>query len=472
MLESLIVIKNLMNKFKYDIKSVEFAGDLHTPVSLYLKLRDLSEQSALLESSDYHSGDNSRSFIALSPLASVSICDGRVLMTMPDGEKIEEQTTTEYGVAEVIEKFMSYFSIEGDYGLYGYTAYDSVKYMESIAVEPNSPKDNDAPDVLYFLFRYSLEFNHFNDTLTLRELVAEGECSRGEEVIAAVESRNFATYGFSRVGEVTSPIEDEDYREMVRRGIRHCLRGDVFQIVLSRRFVQRFTGDDFAVYRKLRSINPSPYLFYFDLGSLRIFGSSPETHCKVGEGRATIDPIAGTAFRTGDMEEDRKRADALFVDPKEGAEHVMLVDLARNDLSRNATNVEVEFYKQTQYYSHVIHLVSRVSGDIKADRTPIKTFVDTFPAGTLSGSPKVRAMQLINEIEPHNRGIYGGAIGYIGFDGSINQAITIRTFVSRNGQLEFQAGAGIVAMSNPERELQETNNKLGALSKAICEDIK
>ncbi len=461
-----------MREFKYSIKSMEFAGDMHTPVSLYLKLRDLSEQSALLESSDYNSSENSRSFIALSPLASVSICDGRVEMKMPDGEVIEETISAEYGVAEVIAKFMSYFNIDESYGLYGYTAYDAVKYLESIPVEPNSPKDNDAPDVLYFLYRYSLEFNHFNHTLKLRELVAEGEQSRGEEVIAAIESRNYATYGFSRVGGVESPICDEDYREMVRQGVRHCLRGDVFQIVLSRRFTQRFTGDDFAVYRKLRSINPSPYLFYFDLGSLRIFGSSPETHCKVEDGRATIDPIAGTAFRCGDLEEDRRRADALFVDPKEGAEHVMLVDLARNDLSRNATGVEVEFYKQTQYYSHVIHLVSRVSGEIKEGRTPIKTFVDTFPAGTLSGSPKVRAMQLINDIEPHNRGIYGGAIGYIGFDGSINQAITIRTFVSRNGQLEFQAGAGIVAMSNPERELQETNNKLGALSKAICEDIK
>ncbi len=258
---------------------------------------------------------------------------------------------------------------------------------------------------------------------------------------------------------------------MVRKGVKHCLRGDVFQIVLSRRFIQKFAGDDFAVYRKLRAINPSPYLFYFDLGGLRIFGSSPETHCKVENGRATIDPIAGTAFRTGDMAEDERRAEALRQDPKENAEHVMLVDLARNDLSRNAQKVGLEFYKQTQFYSHVIHLVSRVSGEIKSGRTPLKTFMDTFPAGTLSGSPKVRAMQLINDIEPHNRGIYGGAIGYIGFDGSINHAITIRTFVSRNGQLEFQAGAGIVALSNPERELQETNSKLGALSKAICEDI-
>ncbi|MFR9584403.1 MAG: anthranilate synthase component I family protein, partial [Rikenellaceae bacterium] len=330
----------------------------------------------------------------------------------------------------------------------------------------------DAPDVMYILYRYSLVFNHLHHTLTLKELVVDGEKSDRERVMAAIDSRNYASYGFTRQGEVTSPITDENYKDMVRQGVKHCHRGDVFQIVLSRRFIQKYTGDDFAVYRKLRRINPSPYLFYFDFGGFRIFGSSPETHCKVEGGRATIDPIAGTAFRTGDMDEDNRRAEAMRQDPKENAEHVMLVDLARNDLSRNATNVGLEFYKQTQYYSHVIHLVSRVSGEIKEGHSTLKTFMDTFPAGTLSGSPKVRAMQLINDIEPHNRGIYGGAIGYIGFNGDINHAITIRTFVSRNGALEFQAGAGIVALSNPERELQETNSKLGALSKAIGEDIK
>ncbi len=461
-----------MEQIKYIIQTQEFAGDMHTPVSLYLKLRDLYEQSVLLEGSDYNSKENSRSIIAFAPLASISINNGVVSVTMPNGEKSEEAITEEFGVAEAVAKFMSQFNIDGDYGVYGYTAYDSVKYLESIDVNPNAPKDNDAPDVLYILFKYTLVFDHFYHTLTLKELVGEGESTSMERVMAAIESRNYASYGFTRKGEVSSPIEDERYKEMVRQGVKHCLRGDVFQIVLSRRFVQRFTGDDFAVYRKLRAINPSPYLFYFDMGGLRIFGSSPETHCKVADGRATIDPIAGTAFRTGDLDEDNRRAELLRADPKENAEHVMLVDLARNDLSRNATNVGLEFYKQTQFYSHVIHLVSRVSGDIKEGVTSLKTFMDTFPAGTLSGSPKVRAMQLINEIEPHNRGIYGGAIGSIGFDGSINHAITIRTFVSRNGELHFQAGAGIVALSNPERELQETNSKLGALSKAISEDIK
>ena len=262
-------------------------------------------------------------------------------------------------------------------------------------------------------------------------------------------------------------ILDARKLEFLREGIRHCLRGDVFQIVLSRRFEQPFKGDDFKVYRALRSINPSPYLFYFDFGGFRIFGSSPETHCKVADGHASIDPIAGTAFRTGDVALDRQRTEALLADPKENAEHVMLVDLARNDLSRNAHDVQVDFYKEVQYYSHVIHLVSRVSGEIDADSNPIKTYIDTFPAGTLSGAPKVRAMQLITDIEKHNRGAYGGCIGFIGFDGDLNQAITIRTFVSRGNVLYYQAGAGIVAKSNDERELQEVNNKLGALKKAI-----
>ena len=262
-------------------------------------------------------------------------------------------------------------------------------------------------------------------------------------------------------------MSDEEYKEMVRRGISHCLRGDVFQIVLSRSFAQPFRGDDFKVYRALRSINPSPYLFYFDFGGFRIFGSSPETHCKIEKGTASIDPIAGTAFRTSNADEDKKLTEALLNDPKENAEHVMLVDLARNDLSRNCRNVSVNFYKEVQYYSHVIHLVSRVCGEVKDDSSSIKTYIDTFPAGTLSGAPKVRAMQLISEIEKNNRGAYGGCIGFIGFNGDLNQAITIRSFVSRGNTLFYQAGAGIVAKSNPERELQEVNNKLGALKKAI-----
>ncbi len=461
-----------MSKIKYRIVEREFAGDMHTPVSLYLKLRDLSSQSALLESSDFHSGDNSHSYIAFNPLAQVSVNNGISTEKIGVVNVAATPITEQFTVAQAISSFMDRFEIDGDYGLFGYSAFNMVKYLENIDISFVSHKDNDAADALYLLYKYTLVFDHFHNTLTLRELVQEGEDSKGDDIITAIENRNFASYGFSRIGEPYSTITDEQYRDMVRQGVKHCMRGDVFQIVLSRKFMQRYSGDDFAVYRKLRRINPSPYLFYFDFGGFRIFGSSPETHCKVEGGRATIDPIAGTAFRCGDIAEDKRRAEELLADPKENAEHVMLVDLARNDLSRNANNVGVDFYKEVQYYSHVIHLVSRVSGELKEGVNPVKAYTDTFPAGTLSGAPKVKAMQLINAIEPHSRGIYGGAIGVIGFNGDINQAITIRTFVGRNGVLEFQAGAGIVALSNPERELQEVNNKLGALSRAINEDLK
>ena len=446
-------------------------GDLHTPVSIYLKVRDIYPESALLESSDYHGNENSLSYIALGPLASIGINSGACTMTFPDNKQEVKPLTDTFRVEDAMNDFLLRFNIEGMdkkiCGLFGYTAFDAVRYFESIPVMEAHHEENDAPDMLYILYKYILVFDHFKNELLLIELLAPGEEPHLQEIETLIENRNYASYNFQPVGPETSPVTDEEYKAMVREGVRHCLRGDVFQIVLSRRFEQAFRGDDFKVYRALRSINPSPYLFYFDFGGFRIFGSSPETHCKVTDGHASIDPIAGTAFRTGDVALDKQRTEALLADPKENAEHVMLVDLARNDLSRNANHVQVDFYKEVQYYSHVIHLVSRVSGEINPDSNPVKTYIDTFPAGTLSGAPKVRAMQLITEIEQRNRGAYGGCIGFIGFDGDLNQAITIRTFVSRGNVLYYQAGAGIVAKSNDERELQEVNNKLGALKKAI-----
>ncbi len=456
--------------FKYKTNCREIIGDLHTPVSIYLKLRDLFPQSALMESSDYHSSENSISYIALDPLASVGVNGGVVTYSLPDGES-EDFELGERGVESAINNFLGRFEVEGKEreccGLYGYTTFNAVKYFENIDVKQSSDSLNDAPDILYILFRYILRFNPMKSELTLIEILADGEESGMDHIINALNDRNFASYDFTTTAPITSTITDEEHKANVRRGIAHCMRGDVFQIVLSRRFIQPYAGDDFKVYRALRSINPSPYLFYFDFGGYRIFGSSPETHCRVAEGRAYIDPIAGTTRRTGDAIEDKRLADALLADPKESAEHVMLVDLARNDLSRNARNVEVLFYKEPQYYSHVIHLVSRVGGDLREDTSTLKTFIDTFPAGTLSGAPKVRAMQLISEIEPHKRGAYGGCVGFIGFNGDLNQAITIRTFVSRNNELWLQAGGGVVARSSDEYELQEVNNKLGALKRAI-----
>lgn len=460
-----------MKQYNYHTHSRTLLGDLHTPVSVYLKVRDLFPQSALMESSDYHGSENNRSFIALCPLASMSVEHGKAVFRLPDGERSERELSDAHSLNEAMNDFMKRFCIRCEYshycGLYGYTSFNAVRYTEGIAVKDSREDINDAPDLLYIIYKYIIVFNDYRHELLLLEMTGEEEESNLERIVKAIQDRNYTAYDFRAVGPVTSTLTDEEHKANIRRGIAHCLRGDVFQIVLSRRFEQAYVGDDFKLYRALRSINPSPYLFYFDFGGFRLLGSSPETHCRIEGRRAYIDPIAGTTKRTGRKDEDEAAARYLHDDPKENAEHVMLVDLARNDLARNCHDVRIEFFKEMQYYSHVIHLVSRVSGTLNEGADAVKAFLDTFPAGTLSGAPKVRAMQLISELEPHNRGAYGGCIGFIGLDGTINLAITIRTFVSRNGKLWFQAGGGIVAKSNEEYELQEVNNKLGALRKAI-----
>ena len=460
-----------METFKYTTNCKTILADLYTPVGVYMRLRDIYPQSVLMESSDYHDKDNSRSFIGINPIASVAISHGEAVISFPDGKNERHQIDKDFGTAEAIHSLIDKIKVEGDYsnfcGLYGYTSFNAIRYFENIDVKDETQEKNDAPDMLYILYKDIIVFDHFNNQLTIISISDSSEHSELSEILRNMNKANVHAYDFHPVGEVTSPLTDEQHKENIRRGIKHCLRGDVFQIVLSRRFIQKYEGDDFKLYRALRSINPSPYLFYFDFGGFRIFGSSPETHCRIEGKKAYIDPIAGTTKRTGDAEKDREGAEYLRKDPKENAEHVMLVDLARNDLSRNCHGVKVDFYKDLQYYSHVIHLVSRVSGDLNDNADPIKAFIDTFPAGTLSGAPKVRAMQLISEYEPHNRGAYGGCIGYIGLNGDLNQAITIRTFVSRNNELWFQAGGGIVAKSDEEYELQEVNNKLGALRRAI-----
>ena len=473
-----------METFKYTTTSKTILADLYTPVGVYMRLRDLYPQSALMESSDYHDANNSRSFIGINPMASVAIGHGVVSLVYPDGTTERKPLTKDFGSAEAIHSLIDRIQVTGDdasiMGMFGYTSFNAVRYFENIDVKDETQAKNDAPDMLYILYKVVIVFDHHNNLLKVVGLNENDNDNQDiDGILKAMNKASVKAYDFHPVGDVRSTLTDDEHRENIRRGIRHCLRGDVFQIVLSRRFIQKYEGDDFKLYRALRSINPSPYLFYFDFGGFRIFGSSPETHCRIEGRKAYIDPIAGTTKRTGDTEADRRGAEFLRNDPKENAEHVMLVDLARNDLSRNCHNVKVEYYKDIQYYSHVIHLVSRVSGELDGPTgnvtpdgkplgaDPIKAFIDTFPAGTLSGAPKVRAMQLISEYEPHNRGAYGGCIGIIGLDGSLNQAITIRTFVSRNGELWFQAGGGIVAKSDVEYELQEVNNNLGALRKAI-----
>ena len=466
-----------MATFNYTTQTRKILADLYTPVGVYMRLRDIYPQSALMESSDYHGTENSRSFIGVHPIASIAVGHGVVTATYPDG-RVEEKELPAFGegkgekcklaISKAFNDFIQAFHVEGEgsecCGLYGFTTFNAVRYFENIPVKDTTMEKNDAPDIYYIMYKDIIVFDHFNNTM---QLITLGEEAELDALMKAINKANVKPYDFHPVGETTSTLTDEEHKANIRRCIQHCLRGDVFQIVVSRRFVQKYEGDDFKLYRALRSINPSPYLFYFDFGGFRIFGSSPETHNRIVGDKAFIDPIAGTTKRTGNMEQDRKAAEFLRNDPKENAEHVMLVDLARNDLSRNCHGVKVDFYKDMQFYSHVIHLVSRVSGTLDEQADHIKAFIDTFPAGTLSGAPKVRAMQIISELEPHNRGAYGGCIGFIGLNGDLNQAIVIRTFISRNGELWFQAGSGVVAKSNDQYELEECNNKLGALTKAI-----
>lgn len=466
-----------METFNYTTQTRKILADLYTPVGVYMRLRDIYPQSALMESSDYHGTENSRSFIGVHPIASIAVGHGVVTATYPDG-RVEEKELPAFGegkgeecklaISKAFNDFIQAFHVEGEgsecCGLYGFTTFNAVRYFENIPVKDTTMEKNDAPDIYYIMYKNIIVFDHFNNTM---QLITLGEEAELDALMKAINKANVKPYDFHPVGETTSTLTDEEHKANIRRCIQHCLRGDVFQIVVSRRFVQKYEGDDFKLYRALRSINPSPYLFYFDFGGFRIFGSSPETHNRIVGDKAFIDPIAGTTKRTGNMEQDRKAAEFLRNDPKENAEHVMLVDLARNDLSRNCHGVKVDFYKDMQFYSHVIHLVSRVSGTLDEQADHIKAFIDTFPAGTLSGAPKVRAMQIISELEPHNRGAYGGCIGFIGLNGDLNQAIVIRTFISRNGELWFQAGSGVVAKSNDQYELEECNNKLGALTKAI-----
>lgn len=448
------------------------SADLETPVGLYLKVRDLYPQSAFLESSDYHSQHNAKSFIGIEPIGYFKVINEEIETLYPGQLPQKVRITAKNEVIESLRRYMSGIRIENadenlTDGLFGYTAYDAVRYFEDVDIRPKEKEFESLPDMYYILYRFILIVDHYKNEMHLVENCPEGEASGIENVISVIKNNNMAQYPFYLKDDRKSTMTDAEYIEAVKKCITHAKRGDVFQIVPSRRFSQGFTGDDFNVYRALRSINPSPYLFYFDFGSFKVFGSSPETHLRIAGNTAYIDPIAGTFKRTGDDERDHELAVKLLADPKENAEHIMLVDLARNDLSRSGGKVDIDFLKEVQFYSHVIHMVSRVKAVLPDDADKYRLFANTFPAGTLSGAPKIRAMEIINEVEPHSRLLYGGCIGYLGFNGDINQAITIRSFLSFGKRLYSQAGAGIVARSNPENELNETKNKLEALSVAL-----
>jgi len=455
---------------KVKTKFLKIISDIHTPVGIYLKLRDLYSKIFLLESSDYKGSENSLSFICFDSKAQISISNNIVKMIF-NNEEVKKNIENEKGVPYYLNKFIDQFKLEKNKfdfpsnGLFGYISYDSIKYSDNISI--SNPKEINIPEILYDAFKYVIVFNHYNNELIIFEhLYGDDNISEIEKINNIVSGKPVNPFPFKRNKDERTNLSDEDFKKLVNKGINHCKLGDVFQIVLSKRFYQDFQGDEFQVYRSLRSINPSPYLFYFDYGSFKIFGSSPEAQIVIKNDKATIYPIAGTFKRTGDDGYDKKQAEKLSNDVKENSEHVMLVDLARNDLSKISKNVEVERFKDIQFYSHVIHLVSKVTGDITSDKK-IDLISGTFPAGTLSGAPKHKAMQLIEHHENISREFYGGAIGFMGFNGDFNHAIIIRSFLSKNRRLFFQAGAGIVFKSNQDSENQEVYNKIEALRKAI-----
>ena len=464
-----------MKKIQIETKVKKMLADLYTPVGIYLRVRDRFRDTILLESTDHHVAENSYSFICINAIAGIEITSTKSIEFKLPGQKPE--ITAIGNVQDVPDRlwnFMQHFEVsknesEGSFaqGLYGYTTFDAVHFFDTISLDKSEANKPIIPLMRYRLYQYVIAINHFKDELFLCENVIPGLESELTYVESLIKSRDVPVYPFGIKGEESSNMSNEEYVEMVKKGIRSCLRGDVFQIVLSRRFQQKFTGDEFNVYRSLRNVNPSPYLFFFDYSDYKLMGSSPESQIIIKNGQAVVHPIAGTFKRTGDDNTDRQAAADLLLDAKENAEHVMLVDLARNDMSRLCEDVTVNYFKQVHYYSHVIHLVSEVTGKVKEGTNPFLLLAKTFPAGTLSGAPKFKAMKLIDNYEPTPRSYYGGALGFIGFDGSCNHAIMIRTFLSRNNTLTYQAGAGVVAASNPESELQEVNNKLGALKKAV-----
>jgi len=457
----------------YQLKTFEkkILADTLTPVSVYLKLRDHFSNTLLLESSDYHANDNSFSYICFNPIADIKIQKNELIETYPDGEKKVTTINKSVSIPKKIDNYIKRFkSDKNDHkfinnGLFGYLSYDSVKFFESVEIAKRSGSI-EIPELYYAVYQNIIAINHFNN-----EAILFCHCFNKKSNLNEIEQlltvKNFTNYQFTKTGKIKSSISDKEYKNLVSKAKKHCQRGDVFQLVLSRRFSQDFKGDDFNLYRALRTVNPSPYLFYFDYGDFKILGSSPEAQLIVKNNQAEIHPIAGTFKRTGNDEKDAQLAIELSQDPKENAEHVMLVDLARNDLSRNGSLVKVKTNREVQFFSHVIHLVSKVIGLKKTETPTFQLVADTFPAGTLSGAPKHKALELIEKYESENRSFYGGAIGFMDFEGNFNHAIIIRSFLSKNHTLFYQAGAGIVAASDESKELQEVYNKLGALNKAL-----
>ena len=459
-----------MKKIKLNNYHKKIFADTITPVEVYLKIRDIYPNSLLLENSDYMLANNNYSFICFNQIGYIKIKNNEITFSYP-GETVNSKLLSKNEkVSDIIHQYLDRFETsKSDFkflnnGLFGFMSHESVKYFDSINIE--NKDDFDIPDIYYGLYQNIIAISQYNhEAHIFCNTIANA--SNLDSIEAILNNKSYSVFSFKKDGQPESTITDNEYLDYVKKAKDHCKRGDVFQLVLSRRFMQKFSGDEFNVYRALRSINPSPYLFFFDYGDYKIFGSSPEAQIIIKDGKSEIHPIAGTFKRTGNDEEDHITATELAKDPKENSEHIMLVDLARNDLSRSGNNVKVEKNREIQFYSHVIHLVSKVTAILKKNIKPFKVVEDTFPAGTLTGAPKHKALELIEKYEKVNRNFYGGAIGYIDFNGNFNHAIIIRSFFSQNNILNYQAGAGIVIDSVPEKELEEVKNKLGALDKAL-----
>ncbi|MBL7661211.1 anthranilate synthase component I family protein [bacterium] len=468
-----------MQQRKLYSKTISFLSDLVTPVTTYLRLRESFSEILLLESADSHSEDDARSFICIEPLLSFEVAEGKLTVKSQSGSQSDKQTFElglDLKLSQLLNELLQSFTAEPEQrnnpalGFFGFTSYDAVQCFESINFQASSDPQTTLPLMRYALYRYVISVDHRSNLLSITEnsFDAALESKHTLDSIKSIVCRNdYQLYDFKLSSPERSVRSESEMYELFSRAHHHIQRGDVFQIVLSQRFQQKFQGDEFQVYRALRSINPSPYLFYFDYVDYRIFGSSPESQLRIRNGQASITPIAGTVRRAGIKQNDLALAEQLKADPKEQSEHVMLVDLARNDLNRFCTAVKVEAYQQIEFFSHVIHLVSHVSGAIDLGRNSFEVFGSTLPAGTLAGAPKYKAMQLIDQLEGVSRSFYGGAVGFFGLNGEVEHAITIRSFLSKDKSLFYQAGAGVVAESTPQAEYQEIQAKLGALRLAL-----
>ena len=459
-------------KIKINTYHKKIFADTITPVEVYLKIRDVFPNSLLLENSDYMLANNNYSYICFNQIGHIKIKDNKVECKFPDGKNESREIIKDEKISKIVHDYIEKYNVKEskfkflNNGLFGFMSHESIRYFDSINIE--NKKDFNIPDIYYGIYKNIIAISQYNHEAHIFCNTID-ETSNIESIEALLNNKSYSVFDFKKLGQPESEISDKEYIEYVNKAKDHCKRGDVFQLVLSRRYTQKFKGDEFNVYRALRSINPSPYLFFFDYGDFKIFGSSPEAQIVINNRKAEIHPIAGTFKRTGDDEKDQITAKELAKDPKENSEHIMLVDLARNDLSRSGNKVKVEKNREIQFYSHVIHLVSKVTAELKKDIKSYQVVEDTFPAGTLCGAPKHKALELIEKYEKVNRNFYGGAIGFIDFNGNFNHAIIIRSFFSKNNILNYQAGAGIVIDSNPEKELEEVQNKLGALDKALIE---